>query len=149
VQGPTPAEREQVRVTNEYRLMMGGRRSPAGDVHPIRALRIHPQLVQAARGHSSDMATLGFFDHFNTRVPAKRTPDDRIKLAGYPMLGCSENIAQGQSTPDGAHGRWLRSSGHHRNLLTPGWVEMGSGQSGSFWTQNYGFRSDDDWEVPK
>jgi uncharacterized protein YkwD len=140
VKGPTEPEREQVRITNEYRIMFGHRR----------ALRIHPFLVQSARGHSDDMGKLGFFDHFSP-VPGKRTPDDRMKLAGYVPAGGSENIHAGSGSPEGAHEGWTHSSGHHRNLLSPGWVEMGTGQSGRFWTQNFGFRLDDDWEggIPK
>lgn len=140
VKGPTEPERKQVEVTNQYRIMFGH----------LRALRIHPMLVAAARGHSEDMSKLGFFDHTNPHDEKKRNPDDRVKLAGYPMAGCSENIQQGTGDPKGAHDGWCRSSGHHRNILTPAWVEMGSGVSGGFFTQNFGFRLDDEWEdVPK
>ncbi len=141
VKGPTEPEKKQVEVTNEYRLMFGHRR----------ALRIHPMLVTSARGHSEDMSKLGFFDHFNKFNPEKHSPDDRMKLAGYQPAGDSENIYAGGSSPESAHQGWIHSSGHHRNILTPAWVEMGSGLSGNHWTQNFGFRMDDDWEggVPK
>ena len=74
-----------------------------------------------------------------------------MKLAGYQIAGGSENIYQGSGSPEAAHQGWIHSSGHHRNILTPAWVEMGSGSSGNLWTQNFGFRIDDDWEggVPK
>lgn len=141
VKGPTEPEKKQVEVTNEYRIMFGHRR----------ALRIHPMLVNSARGHSEDMSKLGFFDHFNKFNPEKHSPDDRMKLAGYQPAGGSENIYAGGSSPESAHQGWIHSSGHHRNILTPAWVEMGSGLSGNHWTQNFGFRMDDDWEggVPK
>ena len=141
VKGPTEPERKQVEITNEYRIMFGHRR----------AVRIHPFLVQSARGHSEDMSKLGFFDHFNKANPAKYSPDLRMKLAGYQGAGSSENIYAGSGAPESAHDGWTHSSGHHRNLLTPAWVEMGSGCSGNHWTQNFGFRIDDDWEggVPK
>jgi uncharacterized protein YkwD/pSer/pThr/pTyr-binding forkhead associated (FHA) protein len=135
VKGATEPERKQVEITNDYRLMFGHRR----------ALRIHPMLVTAARGHSEDMSKLGFFDHFSP-VPGKRDPSDRIKLAGYPMVGCSENIAMAGGDPESAHNGWIHSSGHHRNLLSPAWIEMGSGAAGRNWTQNFGFRLDDDFE---
>ncbi len=133
VKGPTDPEREQVRITNEYRMLFGHRR----------ALRIDARLVESARGHSDDMARLGFFDHFSP-VPGKRGPDDRVRLAGYPAAGCSENIAMAGGSPESAHTGWIHSSGHHRNLLSPAWVEMGSGLSGRLWTQNFGFRVDDE-----
>jgi pSer/pThr/pTyr-binding forkhead associated (FHA) protein len=137
VKGPTEPERRQVEVTNEYRIMFGHRR----------AVRIQPMLVTAARGHSEDMSKLGFFDHFSP-VEGKRSPEDRMKLAGYQLAGGSENIYQGSGAPESAHEGWCHSSGHHRNLLATGWLEMGSGNSGGCWTQNFGFRIDDDWGGP-
>jgi uncharacterized protein YkwD/pSer/pThr/pTyr-binding forkhead associated (FHA) protein len=136
VKGPTEPEREQVRITNEYRMMFGHRR----------ALRIHPFLVNSARGHSEDMVKGGFFDHFDKINPGKYSPEDRMKLAGYQMIGGSENIYAGGGSPESAHEGWIHSSGHHRNILTPAWVEMGSGNFGRDWTQNFGFRSEDDFE---
>ena len=128
----TDDEREQVRLTNEYRIIFGHRR----------AVAIHDQLVDAARGHSDDMNRLSFFAHFSP-VPGKRSPGDRVKLAGYPLQGASENIHMGSSSPKGAHDGWRHSSGHHRNLLAKTWVEMGTGRSGRYWTQNFGLRSGD------
>jgi FHA domain-containing protein/cysteine-rich secretory family protein len=123
-------ERKQVLVTNEYRIMFGHRP----------AVLINDQLVEAARGHSDDMSRLGFFAHFSP-VPGKRTPGDRMKLAKYPAEGGSENIHAGSGSPEGAHNSWITSSGHHRNILTPMWVELGTGQAGRYWTQNFGYRS--------
>ncbi len=138
--GPTEPEREQVRITNEYRMMLGHRR----------ALRIHASLVTAARGHSEDMGKLGFFAH-ESPVPGKTTPSDRVKLAGYDPIDVGENIYEGGGSPEAAHDGWIHSSGHHRNILDVHHVELGSGNSGKFWTQDYGARADDDWEggLPK
>ncbi len=124
----TKDEREQVRITNAYRIMMGHRR----------ALHIQDQLTFAARGHSADMTRLGFFDHFSP-VPGKRSPSDRIRAEGYPLAGASENIHRGSGDPMGAHLSWRGSSGHHRNLLMPSWFDMGTGRDGRNWTQNFGF----------
>jgi len=133
----TKDERRQVEITNEYRIMMGHRR----------AVIINDELTLAARGHSADMSRLGFFDHFSP-VPGKRAPADRIRAAGYSFSGCSENIHRGSGDPMGAHLSWRGSSGHHRNLLMPSWVEMGTGRDGRNWTQNFGFqggRPEDDF----
>jgi uncharacterized protein YkwD len=127
------SEREQVRITNEYRRMFGHRR----------LLRLHEKLVLAARGHSEDMAKIGFFDH-TSPVPGKTSPWDRMTLAGYPNTPCSENIHAGGGDAQTAHDGWARSSGHHRNLLMPAWSELGTGRSGNFWTQNFGFDVTDD-----
>ncbi len=126
-------EREQVRITNEYRRMMGNRRM----------LRIHEKLIAAARGHSDDMAKLGFFDHFSP-VPGKRDPADRMRLAEYPNVPCSENIAIAGGDAQSAFNGWFHSSGHHRNMLMTNWSELGTGQSGRHWTQNFGFAIGDE-----
>ena len=120
-------ERQQVLVTNEYRLMMGSR-----------AVMLNPNLLEAARGHSRDMVLKGYFAH-EAPDPERRTPRLRVLLAGY-KGECSENICRGTSSPVKAHDRWIHSSGHHRNLLRPHWYELGSGNVGSYWTQNFGSR---------
>jgi uncharacterized protein YkwD len=121
----TPLEREQVRVTNEYRMMLG--RWP---------LRLVEPLVLSSRGHCRDMEKNGYFGHFSP-TPGRRTPFDRMKLQGY-EYGASENCIMGQTSPLGAHEGWCRSSGHHRNLLMPAWTEMGTGAHGIYMTQNFG-----------
>jgi uncharacterized protein YkwD len=40
--------------------------------------------------------------------------------------------------PQAAHDGWLRSSGHHRNILMPGHREMASASASNYWTQNFG-----------
>lgn len=125
----TDDEREQVRITNLYRIMFGHRG----------VVLINDKLVRAARGHSDDMARLGFFDHFSP-VPGKRSPADRVAAEGYGFISCSENIHMGSGTPQGAHDSWIGSSGHHRNLLSPAWKEMGTGRSGRHWTQKFGYQ---------
>jgi len=122
----TELERKQVRITNEYRMMMGRR-----------ALLIDDRLVKTARGHCEEMQRLGYFSHFSP-VPERRTPDLRAKLEGYEGSAISENIHRGSGAPEGAHNGWTHSSGHHRNLLQRFWTEMGTGQSGNTWTQNFG-----------
>ena len=82
------------------------------------------------------MSKLGYFGHFSP-TPGRRTPYDRMRLQGY-KYGSSENIAGGSTAPRGAHNQWCHSSGHHRNILMPPWTEMGSGQYGRLWTQNFG-----------
>lgn len=121
----TEIEREQVRVTNEYRLMFGRW-----------AVRLHEKLVKSSRGHCEEMGRLGYFGHFST-TPGRETPFDRMKLEGY-QFGASENCIMGQTNPMGAHVGWCHSSGHHRNLLMAGWTEMGTGHSGIHMTQNFG-----------
>jgi len=121
----TPVEREQVAVTNDYRMMFG--RWPVRLVEPC---------VKSSRGHCEEMTRLGYFGHFSP-TPGRRTPYDRMKLAGYDY-GASENIIAGQTSAKGAHDGWCHSSGHHRNILMPMWTEMGTGQYGRMMCQNFG-----------
>jgi len=120
-------EREQVRVTNEYRKMFG--RWP---------VRLEEKLVLSSRGHCAEMSEVGYFGHFSP-TPGRRTPYDRMKLAGY-QWGSSENIIAGRTGPKAAHDGWCHSSGHHRNILMAPWTEMGTGHLGRMMTQNYGSR---------
>lgn len=119
-------ERAQVRITNEYRLMMGRR-----------AVVLDERLLKAARGHSDEMSRLGYFSH-TSPTEGRQTPMHRVALEGYKGMPVSENIHMGTGTPEGAHHGWTHSSGHHRNILQPFWTEMGTGNSGRYWTQNFG-----------
>ncbi len=121
----TEVEREQVRVTNDYRIMFGHQ--------PVRLVE---KLVKSSRGHCEEMSRLGYFGHFSP-TPGRRTPYDRMRLEGY-TYGSSENCIMGQTSPMGSHKGWCHSSGHHRNLLMPAWTEMGTGHYGRTMTQNFG-----------
>ncbi len=118
------AQREQLRVTNDYRAMFRHR-----------PLAIVAAICTAAQGHAEEMGRLGYFAHMSP-TPGRRTPYDRMKLAGY-EAGVSENIAMVDGAL-GAHNAWCQSSGHHRNLLDPGHREMGIGADGRLWVQNFG-----------
>ncbi|MEY4675092.1 MAG: hypothetical protein RL148_2876 [Planctomycetota bacterium] len=117
-------EREQLEITNAYRRMFGHR--------PV-ALNL--KVSDAARGHAEEMANMGYFAHFSP-TPGRRTPFDRMKLAGYDH-GASENIALNDGAMS-SHVAWCHSSGHHRNLLSPGHKEFGIGNNGRYWVQNFG-----------
>jgi uncharacterized protein YkwD len=102
-----------------------------------RVLVLDDLLVKTARGHSDEMSKLGYFSHFSPNAE-RRTPNLRAKIEGYKATAISENIHRGSGTPEGAHYGWLHSSGHHRNILQKFWTEMGTGQVGRYWTQNFG-----------
>jgi uncharacterized protein YkwD len=119
-------ERDNVRAVNEYRMMMGRH-----------ALKIEERLVRAARGHSIEMREKGYFAH-ESPTPERSSPGKRTARQGY-SAGVGENIARGTLTGRDAFDAWFHSSGHHRNMLSRGWTEMGAGRSGgSWWTQNFG-----------
>jgi len=122
---PSVAEQEQVRVTNDYRAMMGRR---------VLAWNAHIQV--AAQGHSDYMADTGVLGHFEDD-PDRYSVQDRMKLVGY-REGVGENVARNGGGARGAHDGWLQSSGHHRNILEEHHREMASALSGFYWTQDFG-----------
>ncbi|MCB9880716.1 MAG: hypothetical protein H6832_19055 [Planctomycetes bacterium] len=111
-------------LTNAYRLQMG--RMP---------LRVDARLVIAARGHCEEMSRLGYFGH-ESPVPERRTPSDRMRLAGY-KRGAGENLAINNG-PAGAIEAWQHSSGHHRNMLATQHRDLGGGIHGRHFNQNFG-----------
>lgn len=123
------AERDQVNITNDYRVMLGRR-----------ALAWDPRLQSAAQGHSDWMSLKGILSH-DEDDPRRRTVGQRTRLAGY-EAGSGENCSMGRPGAMDTHTGWAHSSGHHRNLLSPGHTEIGSAISGNYWTQNFGSARD-------
>lgn len=125
---PDRAALEQVRITNEYRLMLGRR-----------PLLWNPKLQFAARGHSEYMARHGILSHFEDKDPERRKPSQRARLAGYRHFQ-AENCSFGLPSPQEAHRAWTTSPGHHRNIVLASHTEMASSLSGAYWTQKFGRR---------
>jgi uncharacterized protein YkwD len=104
------------------------------------ALTVDTRLVTAARGHSTDMANRGYFDH---TTPEGVTFSQRVTQAGYRWSMAAENIASGQQTPDSVMNAWMNSSGHRANILNCGYRNIGvglayDGRRTPFWTQDFG-----------
>jgi hypothetical protein len=115
-------EKRQAQINNEYREMMGRK-----------VLELQDALGTAARKHTEAMAAAGSIWHDGP----DGSPMSRCKDAGYggPV---GENCAMGMGDPLGAFTGWYNSSGHHRNMLNEGWNQIGVGNVGVFWTQNFG-----------
>jgi len=119
-------ERANVEAVSAYRWMMG-----------LGALKIDERLLRAARKHSIEMKQKTYFAH-SSPTSHLRSPGMRTQREGYGG-GVGENIARGASTGVGAFWQWFRSSGHHRNMLNPGWTDLGCGACDNhWWTQNFG-----------
>jgi hypothetical protein len=97
-------------------------------------LHIDAKLAAAARDHSLDMETLGFFAH-ESPVAGKKSPSDRA--ARFGTSGGAENIASGQESGPAAVQSWWYSPGHHRNMLG-GHGRVGLGRHARKWTQMFG-----------
>lgn len=106
-------------------------------VHGLSPLQWNDKLQAAARSHSEDMETKGFFSHTN---PDGLEPWDRITTAGYKWRSCAENIYMYSAGVDAisAMDGWINSPGHRQNLLTTDCDELGVGISGAYATQNFG-----------
>lgn len=118
------AERLGIEDANLMRLLVG-----------LPALQLDPRLCLAARGHSQDMQTMGFFSH-TSPVPGKETPSARASQAG--TSGGGENIFAGSNDPKAANKGWFFSPGHHKNMFNAGYGRIGLGNYGSHWTQMFG-----------
>ena len=103
-------------------------------------LAFHPKLIQAARTHSQDMVTRGYFSHTN---PEGQDPGARAAAAGYDS-GVGENI-EGGGASTGAevmHSHFgfmvdydnvdlAHPLGHRLNVLSSSYSEIGVGIAGS------------------
>jgi len=116
-------EARGLRDLNRIRLLLG-----------LKALKIDLLLCDAARDHSKDMATKGFFAH-ESPVPGKKQPWDRAKNFG--TTASAENISMGVTTGAEVNQQWFHSPGHHKNMLGAH-VRMGLGNFQKHWTQMFG-----------
>jgi uncharacterized protein YkwD len=112
------------------------------EVFNLHDLRSDNRLVDAARGHSEDMALQNYFDH--TSLDGT-TFSQRIKNAGYPCGWCGENIAAGYTSPQAVVNAWMNSNGHRANILRSSFCDLGVGyfyyptnKYRHYWTQDFG-----------
>lgn len=103
------------------------------DICGLIPLRLEEKLSDAAKGHSADMARLGFFAH-ESPVPDKKTPWDRARLAGFAGNASGENIFMGSTSFQSAYDGWFGSDGHRFIMFSDGPNVLGLGISGVHWT---------------
>lgn len=85
------------------------------------ALVWNSALLQAASGHSNDMAQKNYFSH--TSLDG-RTADQRVTAAGYTWSNFGENIAAGQTSVEQVINGWISSPGHCQNLMNPNFRDV-------------------------
>lgn len=118
-----PEEARSIHELNMLRVLVG--RNP---------LLIDLRLTAAARGHSKDMKTEGFFAH-ESPLPGKKSFSDRAKRAGTTASG--ENIFMGSTSGAAAHNGWFHSPGHFKNMLG-NHRRVGVGRYEKHYTQMFG-----------
>ena len=104
----TPAENTLLAVMNEARA-----------AHNLTPLRVDAALQRAARAHSEDMLSRGYFDHGKFA--------SRMQRHGVRARTMAENIAwwAGYRWARRIVNMWLRSPNHRENLLRPGFRRVG------------------------
>lgn len=114
-----------------------------GDTFPAtNAVSWNAQLLQAALGHSADMAQKNYFSHTSQDG---RTLGQRVTAAGYVWSNVGENIAAGQQSVEQVVTGWANSPGHCRNLMNANFrdvavacVRNNSSDFRLYWTMNLG-----------
>jgi uncharacterized protein YkwD len=109
---------------------------------PAPPLSWNDKLEDAAEGHAKDMARKKYFNH-NSKDG--RNMSDRVIAAGYNYKGyksfaIGENIAAGQQSIAEVMDGWFKSEDHCRNLMNPGFKEVGIAQYKNYWVQDFGGR---------
>jgi uncharacterized protein YkwD len=88
----------------------------------LRPLKLQPNLTEAARGHSRDLAKWDRISHFGSDGS---NPWDRVKRAGYNAKLTAENVGTGQISIQEVIKGWKNSPGHNKNLLLADAEHMG------------------------
>ena len=118
-----------VELTNQERVANG-----------CAALTVDADLVDAAAGHSADMAQTGAFSHIGSNGSDFVT---REKLAGY-AAPSAENVAFGYRTGQDVVNAWMASPEHRANLLscsskTVGVAVAVNAGGTPYYTQDFGY----------
>lgn len=132
---PTRSISSVERLENEVTALVNTERAKAG----CPAVHTDERLRTAARGHSVDMATYGYFSHTGRDGSS---PWDRARRAGYDQA-IGENIAYGYRTPAEVMRGWMNSDGHRANILNCAARAIGNGlayraDGTPYWTQMFG-----------
>jgi uncharacterized protein YkwD len=121
-------EAKVITLTNDARVKAG-----------CGTLRTEAKLTNAARAHSTDMATRNYFSHTGLNGS---TFVARSTAAGY-TTPVGENIAWGYKTAESVMTGWMNSAGHKANILNCKAKAVGVGiaykaDGTPYWTQVFG-----------
>lgn len=103
-------------------------------------VRLHGELIEAARFHADDMAQHNCFQHESCDGTTFEARVDRF----FSGAGAGENIytAVGVDDERSAITGWMNSDGHRRNILTADWTDLGTGFSARgrqvYYVQDFG-----------
>ena len=104
----------------------------------LKPLKLNPELTEAAKGHSRDLAKWDRISHYGSDGS---NPWDRVKRSGYKARLAAENVGTGQIDFNEVMRGWKDSPGHNKNLLLNDADHMGIAlvqdpktEFKSFWT---------------
>ncbi|MBX9684746.1 MAG: CAP domain-containing protein [Hyphomicrobium sp.] len=104
----------------------------------LKPLKLNPELTEAAKGHSRDLAKWDRISHYGSDGS---NPWDRVKRSGYKARLAAENVGTGQIDFNEVMRGWKDSPGHNKNLLMSDADHMGIAlvqdpktEFKSFWT---------------
>ncbi len=104
----------------------------------LKPLKLNPELTEAAKGHSRDLAKWDRISHYGSDGS---NPWDRVKRSGYKARLTAENVGTGQIDFNEVMRGWKDSPGHNKNLLMSDADHMGIAlvqypktEFKSFWT---------------
>lgn len=108
---------EVVNLVNKYRAEKG-----------LAPLRADPYITTAANNYARLIATeranvMGLLHD----GPDGSSPEQRLAASGYAGSFCGENLAAGQTNPQGALDVWKSSAGHNAILLASNPTDIGVG----------------------
>ena len=126
---------------NQYRAK-GANCHTAGQFDPARPLVWNVLLLQAATGHSQEMAAKNYFSH--TSLDG-RTMLNRINATGYIWSSIGENIAASSSTVIAVVDGWMASDNHCATIMKTTFrdvaltcVASSTNKYGAYWTMDVG-----------
>ena len=91
--------------------------------HGLKSLIADAQLAAAAKAHSADMFTRGYFSH---NTPEGINPFQRLHKLNISYLYAGENLAMAPTLLK-AHEGLMKSPGHRANILNPSYGRIGIG----------------------
>ncbi|KEF35997.1 spore coat assembly protein SafA/uncharacterized protein, YkwD family [Schinkia azotoformans MEV2011] len=126
--GEKSIETQAIQLTNQQRAKYG-----------LPALATDWELSRVARYKSVDMRDKNYFSHTS---PTYGSPFTMMKNFGIRYTAAAENIAAGQTSPQGVVNSWMNSPGHRQNILDSRMTHIGVGyaKGGSYqhyWTQMF------------
>lgn len=118
----TPLAAAQTPIPDELLALSNEARADEG----LAPLRHDPGLARAARGHAEELAERRVMTH-ESEDPARRTPSQRVGLAGVALVEVGENLAmiEGEDVAGRTVRGWTDSPPHRENLMNGAYTHVG------------------------